>query len=117
MVATLLTIIALAVMQLGLALLVRNTVLDAAAEGARFAALAGNRLDDGSQRTRELIETAIGHDYAGDIRASQGQFLGVPSIEVRVVCHLPVIGLIGLPNGLEVTGYAPQEIIGGFSLP
>ena len=42
----------LAVVQLALALHVRNTVIDAAAEGARFASLAGSSPADGVARTR-----------------------------------------------------------------
>ncbi|HAM26986.1 MAG TPA: pilus assembly protein, partial [Microbacteriaceae bacterium] len=51
MVGALLTVLTLSVIQLGLALHIRNTVLDAAAEGARFAALADNGLEDGAART------------------------------------------------------------------
>ena len=60
LVGALLTVLTLSVIQLGLALLIRNTVLDAAAEGARYAALADNGLDDGVQRTRDLITAALG---------------------------------------------------------
>ncbi|MET0782884.1 MAG: TadE/TadG family type IV pilus assembly protein, partial [Leifsonia flava] len=55
LVSVLLTTLALAVVQLALALHVRNTVIDAAAEGARYAALADNTLADGEERTRMLI--------------------------------------------------------------
>ena len=48
LVGVLLTVLALAVVQLALALHVRNTLLDAAAEGARYAALAGS--SDGDRR-------------------------------------------------------------------
>ena len=50
MVGALLTVLTLAIMQLGLAQLVRNTVLDAAAEGARYAALADSGLGEGTAR-------------------------------------------------------------------
>ena len=52
LVGVLLTALLLAVVQLALALHVRNTVLDAAAEGARYAALAGSSAEAGVQRTR-----------------------------------------------------------------
>jgi Flp pilus assembly protein TadG len=48
LVGALLTILTLSVIRLGLALLVRNTVQDAASEGARYAALADNRPRTGS---------------------------------------------------------------------
>ena len=78
LVGALLTVLTLSVIQLGLALLIRNTVLDAAAEGARYAALADNGLDDGVRRTRDLITSALGAGYAGDIDASYEQHLGPP---------------------------------------
>jgi Flp pilus assembly protein TadG len=55
MVGALLVVLALSVIQLALALHVRTTVLDAAAEGARTAALAGATRADGVERTRDLI--------------------------------------------------------------
>ena len=52
MVGALLTVLTLSVMQLGLALHIRNTMQDAAAEGARYGALADNVPSDGVRRTR-----------------------------------------------------------------
>ena len=112
MVGALLTVLALSVVQLGLALHVRNTVLDSASEGARFAALADNRLDDGVARTRELITVAIGAGYARDVTASYGSYLGHPAAIVTVRAPLPVFGLIGFDRGLEVTGHAAVETLG-----
>ncbi|RLQ86507.1 pilus assembly protein [Mycetocola zhadangensis] len=111
LVTVLLTLLTVSVLQLGLALHVRNTVTDAAAEGARFAALADNGLADGVERTRELITTAVGSDFAGDITASYGTYLGHASTEIRVVTTLPVIGLLGLDKGLEVDAHAAVETL------
>ena len=79
MVAGLLTVLTLSVIQLALALHIRNTVIDAAAEGARYAALADSALPDGVARTRDLITVAIGAAYARDVTASYGSYLG-PSV-------------------------------------
>lgn len=111
LVTVLLTLLTVSVMQLGLALHVRNTVTDAAAEGARFAALADNGLAEGVERTRQLISTAVGADYAHDVSASYGSYLGHSSAEVRVVTTLPVIGLLGIERGLEVTAHAAVETL------
>ncbi|ANJ28803.1 pilus assembly protein TadE [Agromyces aureus] len=111
MVGVLLTVLALAVVQLALALHVRNTLLDAAAEGARFASLAGSSPSDGVARTRDLIDAAISAEYAQDIAARATSFGGVPAIEIRVRAALPVIGLLGVSDGLEVTGHAPIETL------
>ena len=112
MVAALLCILALSVMQLGLALLVRNTVVDAAAEGARFGALADNSPADGIDRARSLITVALGPAYARDISASTGSYLGHPAVIVTVHAPLPLIGLAGPDNSLEVSGHAAIETLG-----
>jgi hypothetical protein len=111
MVGGLLTVLTLSVMQLGLALHIRNTVLDAAAEGARYAALADSGLPDGIARTRDLITTAIGPSYAQTVTASYGSYLGHPSAEITVRTPVPLIGLIGIDGGLEVTGHASVETL------
>jgi len=111
MVAALLTVLTLSVLQLGLALHVRNTVLDAAAEGARYGALADNTLADGASRTRDLITAAIGAGYAGDVTATEGSYLQHPAVEVTVRAPLPLIGLVGIDGGLEVTGHAAKETV------
>ena len=66
LVGALLTVLTLSVIQLGLVLLIRNTVQDAASEGARYGALADNNPADSVQRTKDLITTAIGPLYAKD---------------------------------------------------
>lgn len=111
MVAGLLTVLTLSVIQLALALHIRNTVIDAAAEGARYAALADSGLPDGVARTRDLITVAIGPAYARDVTASYGSYLGHPSAQVTVRTPLPLIGLVGIDDGLEVTGHAAVETL------
>ncbi|TQL48584.1 TadE-like protein [Homoserinimonas aerilata] len=111
MVAALLTVLTLSVMQLALALHIRNTVLDAASEGARYASLADNELSDGARRTQELITTAIGPGYAGDVTVTSQTHLGHPAAVVTVRAPLPLIGLIGISHGLEVSGHAALETL------
>jgi Flp pilus assembly protein TadG len=107
----LLTALLLAVVQLALALHVRNTVLDAAAEGARYAALAGSSPAAGVERTRTLIDAAIAADYAADVSASSTSVGGVPAVAVTVRTTLPVVGLLGPERAMEVTGHAAVETI------
>lgn len=111
LVGVLLTMLTLAVIQLGLALHVRNTVLDAAAEGARFGALADNAPADGVARARTLITEAIGADYATDIAVGTGDWMGHPAVTVTVRTTLPVVGLLGVGGGLEVSGHAAIETL------
>ena len=112
LVGVLLTMLTLAVLQLGVALLVRNTVFDAAAEGARYGALADNVPADAAGRTRELITETIGGDYARDIRVTTGDWMGHPAVVVTVRATLPVFGLLGIGGGLEVSGHAARETLG-----
>ena len=109
LVGALLTVLTLTVLQLALALHVRNTALDAAAEGARFAALADSSLAEGVARTRELVTVALGPGYATDVVAGYTEYDGYPSVQVRVIAPLPLLGLLGLDRGLEVVGHAAVE--------
>lgn len=112
LVGALLTILTLSVIQLGLALLIRNTVQDAASDGARYGALADNTAQDGVERTRALIDAAIGSGYATDITIARTTYDGFPAYTVTVNTPLPLIGLVGIPNGLEVRGHAAIETRG-----
>lgn len=109
LVALLLVALTLGVVQLGAVLLVRNTALDAAAEGARWAALAGNGPADGVARTRQVLTSSLGSGYATSIAAGDGTWHGQAVAAVTVSTPLPVIGLFGPPAGLRVTGHAALE--------
>jgi len=111
MVGALLTVLTLAVIQLALALFVRNTMLDSAAEGARIAALAGNGLADGRQRTRDLITETVGAQYASDIDIGYTRYRDAPAVIVTVHATLPLVGLFGLEHGMEVRGHAAVETL------
>jgi len=109
LVSALLTVLTLSVIQLALALHIRNTVLDAAAEGARYASLADTSLEAGVTRTRDLISTALSPAYADDVSASTTEHLGQPAVRITVTASLPVFGLIGIERGLEVSAHAAIE--------
>lgn len=111
LVSVLLVTLVLAIVQLTLALHVRNTLLDAAAEGARYAALAGSSEHAGVARTRELIGRAVADDFARDVSSSRTSIGGLPAIEITVRASLPVIGLIGPADALEVVGHAVIETV------
>lgn len=110
-VGAILTVLTVAVLQLALALHVRNTVLDAASEGARFAALADNTSTDGINRCRALITAAIGADYAQDVTATSARWMGHPAVTITVRTTLPIIGLIGIGGAVEVAGHAAVETL------
>ncbi|GAA2903922.1 TadE/TadG family type IV pilus assembly protein [Microbacterium esteraromaticum] len=112
LVGALLTALTLAVLQVALAVYVRNVVHDAAVEGAHYAALADTSLEEGASRTKAVIIRAVGADYADDIAVGEDDSLGYPCVTVRVRTALPVLGLVGVPYGMEVEARAPVESFG-----
>ncbi|MFS2241806.1 TadE/TadG family type IV pilus assembly protein [Microbacterium sp. OR16] len=112
LVGALLTALTLAVLQIAFSVYVRNVVHDAAVEGAHHAALADTTLDEGAARTEAVITRAVGAEYAGDVAIGEDMALGHPSVVVRVRTTLPVLGLLGVPFGLEVDARAPVESFG-----
>jgi Flp pilus assembly protein TadG len=109
LVGVLLTALTLAVLQLGLAIYVRNVVHDAAVEGAYHAALADTSLDEGAQRTRDIVSRTVGSEYAADVTVRENAAQGQMTVEVTVRTVLPLVGLLGAPRTLEVTAHAPVE--------
>ena len=109
LVGALLTVLTLAVLQFGLAVYVRNVVHDAAVEGAYHASLADTSLDDGAQRTRDIVSRTVGDEYATDVDVRETHALGHRAVEVRVRAALPLVGLLGAPRTMEVTARAPIE--------
>lgn len=109
LVSGLVVLLALGVVQLALALHVRTTLIDCAAEGARLAALHDGELDDGVARTQALISGSLSPAYAQDVTARATTEDGVAMVEVDVTAPLPVIGLFGPGDVVSVTGRAVQE--------
>lgn len=112
LVGTLLTVLTLGVLQLALAVYVRNVVHDAAVEGAYHAALGDTTVEEGAERARLVITRAIGAAYADDILVTTTDLGERERIDVRVRATLPLIGMLGIPSGLEVTAHAPSESLG-----
>lgn len=108
LVGTLLTLLTLAVVQLGLAVYVRNVVHDAAVEGAYHGALADTSAGDGAARTERLIQAAAA-GLDARVTARDTTAFGGPAVEVTVVATLPLVGLLGVPAALEVSAHAPRE--------
>lgn len=109
LVGTLLTVLTVAVLQLGLAIYVRNVVHDAAVEGAFHGALADASLDEGAARTREIVVRSVGQQYATDVSIRETSALGYAAVEVTVRAPLPLVGLLGVPRMMEVSARAPLE--------
>nr|WP_231710145.1 TadE family protein [Arthrobacter zhangbolii] len=106
LVGALVSLVFMAVIQLALVLHVRNTLIDAAATGARYGTLADRSPEDGIRRTSELIHASLGAEYAGDITSAEQTAGDARLLEITVRAPLPVIGLIGPDGGIEVAGHA-----------
>lgn len=110
LVGALTTLLFAAVLQLVLVLHVRATLVDCAAEGARYAALEGGSPQDGAQRARELIASALAPGFADDVRAETTVVDGLPVVRVEVTAPLPLVGLVGPSGAITVDGHALREV-------
>ncbi len=105
MVLGLLALLMLGVLQLGLALFVRNTVADAAAEGARSAVVLGGSGAAAEARTRQLVEATLsGYDEL-DVAVERDVDGSAEWIVVTARGQLPMLGTLGIV-AFEETGRA-----------
>ena len=109
LVGMVLTALTLAVIQLGVAVHVRNVVHDAAVEGAFHAGLADVDPAEGAGRAADIIARTLGDGVVQHAEAHVSDALGHPTVEVTVVATIPLVGLWGIAEGWEVTARAPRE--------
>jgi Flp pilus assembly protein TadG len=109
MVSVLVVALFLAVVQLGLALYARNTLISCASEGARLGARADAVAGQGVARTQSLISSSLSPRFARQVTSREAVVAGVRVVEVRVVAPVPVLGLLGPSDGLDVVGRAFLE--------
>lgn len=111
-----------AILQLGLALYVRNTLAACAQDGARYGADAnvvvqGDKAmaNAATAQTARCVDESLSGAYARRITASAPVITdsgggAVRVVEVRITSPLPLAGLFGLgPQVLHVQGDALQE--------
>ena len=109
LVGVLLSVLFLALLQLGLALHVRNTLTASAAEGARHAANADRDPQQGALVTQQLIRDSLADSFAEEVSYGLESVAGVRTVFVEVRATLPVIGLLGPPRAIVVRGHAFEE--------
>jgi Flp pilus assembly protein TadG len=109
--AALLTAIFLMVLQLGIALHVRNVLASAAAEGARYGANADFTQHGAAaaQQTRDIITKELAARFADNVTATVVVVGGEPAIEVDVSAPMPLFGFWGTARDIQVRGHAMQE--------
>ncbi len=106
LVQALAVLVILSLLQLAYALHIRNVTVDAASEGARRAALAYSRVEDGRERTEELLKAALGSARTGSVDVQETDVHGHRQITVTVVSSLPILGPWGLPGTMEVKAHS-----------
>ena len=109
MVAGLLSLLFVAVVQLGLALHIRNTLISCASEGARYAARADATPQDGVARASQMIRASLADRYADNVTAMTTTVDGVQVVQIRVQAPLPVLGALGPDRVLSVQARAFSE--------
>lgn len=108
LVSALLVVLVTGVLQLALALHVRNTMTSCAAEGARVAAAGDRSLADGEARTVKMLHDALG-DYEVNVRGFETLVDGAPVVAITARAPVPVLGLWGAGN-MIVSVRAYEEV-------
>lgn len=106
LVGGLLALIFVSIVQLALVLHIRNTLIDAAASGARYGTLADRGGSDAQRRAVELISGSLNAEFARNVTAGSVAVDGVAMLQVTVRAPLPAVGLVGPVGELEVRGHA-----------
>lgn len=104
MIIALVTLLCGTILQLGVIIHTRNTMIDAAAAGARHAALADRTLTDGQQRTTSLLTSTIPNAGTADVAISQDT--DGERITVTISHQLPLLGFMTGPIPLTATAQA-----------
>ncbi|MGQ4507536.1 TadE/TadG family type IV pilus assembly protein [Dermabacteraceae bacterium P13128] len=106
LVAILVSFVALFVMQLCLVVHTHNCLLDAASQGARFAAQVGNSPEDGANRAEEIVRARLPSALTARAEASEDQ---QGRVRVTLYGSVPLIAVFGPPETLVVHGNALSE--------
>jgi len=106
MVVALLTAVFISVLQLALVLHVRNTLMDAAAAGARYGALADRTADDGAQRARSIVSESLSPSFAKNVSAHSFRVADAQGVRIVIETGFPLMGFLPVAGDLTVSGEA-----------
>ena len=101
----------LGIVQVALVLHVRNTLVSAASEGARYAATFDRGPADGAAMTRATVAEVLSPRFATAVSAAETTVDGYPGVVVRVDARVPALGLWGPAVALTVDGHAVEEAV------
>lgn len=110
LVACLLLMLVATIVQVALALYVRNVVVDAAGEGARHGALLGGDREEAIARTQQIIQASVSDSYAQQVSAEYVTVDGIQTLVVHVSAPVPVFGFIGIGE-VEAEGHGVLEVL------
>lgn len=99
------------VLQLALIWHVKSTLTAAASDGAHLAASYQRTDRQGAQRTRTLIDEALGTHIDDTVTAHDSMVDGQPGVEVVVHARVPVLAFWGPTVAVEVHGHAIREVL------
>lgn len=109
MVSAVVSLMFATVLQLGYALHVHNTATAHVIEGAREGARSGSSTDQGVARTRELLGTTLPGRYGTQVTSNRTVVGGVEVVQVSARLPVPLLGPLGPPGSMTVTGQAFAE--------
>lgn len=104
MIIALVTLLCGTILQLGVIIHTKNTMIDAASAGARYAALADRDLVDGQRRSTALLTSSIPNAESARITISRA--VNGEVIRVTITHQLPLLGFITAPIPLSATAQA-----------
>lgn len=107
--AVILMPIVLGILHLALVLHVRNTLVSAASEGARYAATLDRGPADGRTRAGQEITGALSGRFARNIDVRRTSIGGAQGVVVTIRATVPPLGLWGPSTQLTATGHAIDE--------
>lgn len=107
-VSTLLLLLCGALFQLAFALHLRNTIIDAAGEGARLGALNNSSVQAGINHTQYLLERSIPGKYSTSVTGSLTELNDLEILQIEVTSTLPLLGVLG-PQVIHSVGRANVE--------
>jgi Flp pilus assembly protein TadG len=109
-VSVLLLMLFLGLVQLGVVLHVRTTLVACAAEGARAGARVDRTPADAAAATSALVSRALPGRFADDVAAGYEPAGGGLTVVVEVRAPLPVVGFLGPERMLVVRAHALAEL-------
>ncbi len=110
LVSVLLLMLFLGLVQLGIALHVRTTLVACAAEGARAGARHDRTPADAAAATADLLNHALPGRFGDDVAARYETEGEVWTVVVEVHAPLPVVGFLGPDRVLVVRAHALVEV-------